>query len=214
MTRPTGNRPEGASLADDVSAGVAAYAAAVASNEPAPGGGSVVGVAAALAAALGSMVCHFSRPSAESSRAPSSLAPVLDELDRLRGEMLELANADAVAYSGYRTATELPKGTDQEREQRRSAMHAALIEAIEVPLGVSRGSRRIHTLLGTVLEAGNPHLQSDAEIGRLLAAAAVRGALFNVRGNAALLKDEAMARRYLEEADALERGLDERDRPD
>ena len=214
MTQPTGNRPEGASLADDVSAGVAAYAAAVASSEPAPGGGSVVGVAAALAAALGSMVCHFSRPSSEGADAASPLAPVLDELERSRGEMLELANADAVAYSGYRAATELPKRTDEERQQRRDAMHAALIEAIEVPLGVSRGSRRIHTLLNRVLEAGNPHLRSDAEIGLLLAAAAVRGALFNVRGNAALLKDEAKARRYLDEADALERGLDERVRPD
>lgn len=206
MTEPASDQPEGASRSEDLSAGVAAYAAAVASDEPAPGGGSVVSVAAALAAALGSMVCRFSPPSP--SGASASLAPVLDELDRLRGEMLDLANADAVAYGGYRTARELPKGTDQERQQRRSAVRAALIEAIEVPLAVARGSRRIHALLGSVVEAGNPHLRSDAEIGRLLAAAAVRGALFNARGNAALLKDEERARHYLDSADSLERGLD------
>ncbi len=187
--------------------GVAAYAAAVAARAPAPGGGSVVGVAAALAAALGAMVCRYTIPATADGSEPSTLDAVLGELDRLRAEMLDLANADAAAYGSYQAAAGLPKGTDQERERRRTAMQAALVESTEVPLAVARGSGRIRALLQRVVEAGNPHLRSDTAIGTLLTEAAVRGSLINVRGNAALLKDSAMAEHYRDEADGLERNL-------
>lgn len=190
--------------------GVAAYAAAVAARTPAPGGGGVVGVAAALAAALGAMVCRFTIPVTADGSEPSTLDAVLDELDRLRAEMLDLANADAAAYGSYQAAAGLPKRTDQERERRRAAMQAALIQSTEVPLAVARGSGRIRTLLQQVAEAGNPYLRSDATIGALLSEAAVRGSLINVRGNVALLNDQTIAERYRNEADGLERGLDTR----
>ena len=190
---------------NDVAAGIAAYAAAVASRAPAPGGGSVAGVAAALAAALGAMVCRFTLPGhPRPDDTPSELDPILAELDRARHQMLELAEADAAAYASYRAAAALPKATDPDREQRRRAMHTALIESTEVPLAVARGSARLHALLTTVARLGNAHLRSDAQIGALLAEAAVHGALLNVRGNAALLKDAETADRYLQEASDLE----------
>lgn len=207
MTDPNVVIGAGGSAPDDATAGVAAYIEAVASRAPTPGGGSVVGVTAALAAALGSMVCRFTLPAASDQTAADSLAPALAELDRLRSEMLALANADAAAYDAYRAATVLSKATDEERRHRREAMQAALVGATEVPLAVARGSARIRRLLAEVAEAGNPHLRSDAEIGGMLAEAALRGALVNVRGNAALLKDSTIARRYQDEADNLERHL-------
>ena len=51
---------------------------------------------------------------------------------------------------------------------------------------------------------GNPHVRSDAALGALLAEAALRGALLNVRGNAAMLKDRELAETYVTEADRLE----------
>lgn len=192
---------------DETAAGIAAYAAAVAARAPAPGGGSVVGVTAALAAALGAMVCRFTLPETPDPDDPSGLDPILTELDRLRLDLLGLAEADAAAYASYRAAAALPKATDPDRAHRRHAMHLALIESTEVPLAVARGSARLHTLLTTVANLGNPHLRSDAQIATLLAAAALHGALLNVRGNAALLKDATVAERYLQEANALERRL-------
>ena len=77
---------------------VAGYVAAVAARQPAPGGGSVLGVTAALAAGLGSMVCRFSAPATAETDVPPELVPVLAELDRLREEALRLAAADEDAY--------------------------------------------------------------------------------------------------------------------
>ncbi|MDQ3695413.1 MAG: cyclodeaminase/cyclohydrolase family protein [Chloroflexota bacterium] len=190
----------------DLTAGVAAFAAAVASRQPTPGGGSVAGVVAALAAALGSMVCRFTPALADVSDS-SAQERMLAELDRMRTAMLGLAEADAVAYAAYRAATALPKATDHERGRRREAMRAAMIEATEVPLAIARGCARLRLLLAKVAMEGNPHLRSDAEIGLLLAEAASRGSLLNVRGNLTLLRDAPAAERYRAEADELERGL-------
>lgn len=203
-------------IPDEAAAGsparaIADYAAAVASRAPAPGGGSVVGVTAALAAALGAMVCRFTLPETPDLTEPndvgdpSELISVLAELDRLRLTMLDLAEADAAAYASYRTAAALPKATEADRDHRRRAMHTALVASTDVPLAVARGSARLHTLLTTVARLGNPHLRSDAHIATLLAAAALHGALLNVRGNAALLKDAQAAARYVAEAAVLER---------
>jgi formiminotetrahydrofolate cyclodeaminase len=59
-------------------------------------------------------------------------------------------------------------------------------------------------ILATVAKEGNPHVRSDAALGALLAEAALRGALLNVRGNAAMLTDRELAATYLTEADLVE----------
>jgi formiminotetrahydrofolate cyclodeaminase len=60
-------------------------------------------------------------------------------------------------------------------------------------------------ILQSVAREGNPHVRSDAALGALLAEAALRGALLNVRGNAALLEDRELAVTYLTDADLLEK---------
>jgi formiminotetrahydrofolate cyclodeaminase len=61
-------------------------------------------------------------------------------------------------------------------------------------------------ILEIVAREGNPHVGSDTALGAILAEAALRGALLNVRGNAALLnvKDRDLAAAYLADADQLE----------
>lgn len=204
MTRQAG-QPTGTDTLQprETGAGMDAYVAAVAARQAAPGGGSVLGVTAALGAGLGAMVCRFSAPSGAAAELPPVLVPVLAELDDLRTEALRLAAADEEAYGSYRAASSMAKRTDEERAERRRAMQAALVASTEVPLAVATTSQRILTLLDTVAEAGNPYLRSDAEIGGFLAVAALRGSLINVRGNVAMLKDPEVADRYATAADDL-----------
>jgi glutamate formiminotransferase/formiminotetrahydrofolate cyclodeaminase len=83
-------------------------------------------------------------------------------------------------------------------------MQRALVAATDVPLGVARAAREIAEILEAVAREGNPHVRSDAALGALLAEAALRGALLNVRGNAAMLDDRALAASYLTDADHWE----------
>jgi formiminotetrahydrofolate cyclodeaminase len=180
------------------------YLDAVASGEPTPGGGSVVAVVAALAAALGEMVCRLTLGRPAYAAAEPEIKPVLSELARARARLLSLAAADEAAYRRYLAAIALPKTTDAERSARRPAVRAALLEAIDIPLAVASECAAIGARLEPVARLGNRHALSDAAAAALLVDAALRGALLNVRGNVTLLRDPDAAARYLERVTSLE----------
>ena len=187
-------------------AALADYAAAVAARQPAPGGGSVVGVVAALAAALGAMVCRYTPGDAAQETVPA-LAAALTELDELRRSFLQLADEDAVAYAAFQAASALPRQSAEDKEARRAAMQTALIAATEVPLAVVQGCVHLLQLLRQVEATGNPHVISDSQIGRLLAGAAARGSLLNVRGNVAMLTDPVAVARFQHDTTRLEASI-------
>jgi formiminotetrahydrofolate cyclodeaminase len=184
--------------------GLTAYIDEVAAGTPTPGGGSVAAVVGALAAALGEMVANLTLGKAKYASAEQTLRPARDRLTSLRGTLLAAASADETAYAAYRAATTLPRTTDAEIAIRASALEAALIAATEVPVQVARAAADIAEIMESVATIGNPPLRSDAALGALLAEAALRGALLNVRGNAAMLRDSVLAAPYREEADRLE----------
>lgn len=178
------------------------YIQAVASSAPAPGGGSVVGVVGALAAALGQMVLNLTH--ARDGEGGTRGRDLLPALQACQARLLQGAADDEAAYQGYRDAAALPRRTTDEKAARTVAMQTALIAATDVPLAMAEQAARLAVLLIEVAEVGNRHLVSDTALGALLAETTLRGALLNVRGNAALLKDTGKAQHYRESADRLE----------
>jgi methenyltetrahydrofolate cyclohydrolase len=185
------------------------YLDQVASAAPTPGGGSVAGVVAALAAALGAMACRLSgeRDAAGERRLPPELAAALARLEATRAAATRLAAADERAYAAYRAAASLPRTDEDQRTERRRAMQAALVEATETPLALAAAGRDILAALEPVIRGGNPHVRSDADLAVLLATAAAAGALRNVRDNADALRDPATAASFRAEADELEQAI-------
>lgn len=180
---------------------ISAYLDELASSAPAPGGGSVVGLVGALSAALGQMVLNLTLGHGADDAASHAL---ITELRQQQQEMYAAGLADEVAYASYRQAAALPRGSATEKGARRQAMQAALREATEIPMQIARTAARTAALFRQVAAVGNPHLRSDTAIGALLAEAALRGALLNVRGNADLLRDAELAASYRAEAERLE----------
>ncbi|MFM8594192.1 MAG: cyclodeaminase/cyclohydrolase family protein [Chloroflexota bacterium] len=185
---------------------LADYLDDVASSSPTPGGGSVGGVVAALAAGLGEMVGNLTKPGADGMR-PDVFESALARLGALRADALALAEADEAAYAGYRAASSMPKVTDEEKSRRSASLQDALLIATEVPLALAACSVDILQALEPITRHGNPHALSDALLGSLLAKAAGEGALLNVRGNAGMIRDSAFAGRALAAADRLEQAL-------
>ena len=178
------------------------YIADVASSAPAPGGGSVTGIVGALSAALGQMVLNLTdEVEGEGATRRNDL---LAALQLCQARLLQGADEDEAAYQGYRDAAVSPRRTAEERAARRAAMQTALIAATEVPLAMAQYAARLAVLLVEVAQIGNRRLASDTALAALLAEATLRGALLNVRGNAALLKDTGKAQLYREAADRLE----------
>jgi formiminotetrahydrofolate cyclodeaminase len=185
---------------------LSSYIDEVASGSPTPGGGSVAAIIGALAAALGEMVVNLSLGRDAEPNAEQTLQTAGARLAELRAALTAAAAADERAYASYRAAASLPRSCAPEKMARVAAMQAALKEATEAPLTVARAATETAEILEDVARLGNPHLRSDAALGALLAETALRGALLNVRGNAGLMKDKALAAAYLGDADLLEEG--------
>jgi formiminotetrahydrofolate cyclodeaminase len=132
----------------------------VASEDPAPAGGSVVAVVVALAAGLSAMASRLS-----TDHLPD--APRLAELaDSLRSGTAPLARADAMAYGRVLAA----------RRAREGSARDALSRAADVPLAVAEAGAEVAEISARLARDGNPNLQGDAIAAALLAEAGVRAA--------------------------------------
>ena len=140
----------------------------VASREPAPGGGASAAVTVALAAALSAMAARFSM---------EHLADA-DELagraDRLRGEVVLLARADAAAYGRVLEANRGSRDAGEEGHRRR--VREALTEAADVPLSIVGIGAEVAGISARLASEGNPNLLGDAVTAVVLAGAGVRAA--------------------------------------
>gem|GEM_PF-190468 len=139
----------------------------VASREPAPGGGASAAVTVGLAAALSAMAARFS---AEHLAGADGLA---DRADGLRGEVVLLARADAVAYGRVLDAQRAPR---DDEEARRRKIRQALTEAADVPLSIAGIGAEVAGIATRLAEEGNPNLRGDAVTAVALAGAGVRAA--------------------------------------
>jgi glutamate formiminotransferase/formiminotetrahydrofolate cyclodeaminase len=179
---------------------VTAYVHRTASESPAPGGGSAAALAGALGAALGTMVANLSAHKRGWDHRWEEFSDWAVRGKDCHEALLRLVDEDTRAFEALLAAFRL----SQESPGRAEAIEAATRGAIEVPLAVMEKSLEAMAVVEAMARTGLPSSASDAGVGALLTAAAVRGAHLNVRINAATLADATVRRGYLEQAAALE----------
>lgn len=172
---------------------LAEFADELASDSPAPGGGSVAALAGSLSAALSGMVAALTWSKAGMEAARPAMEEIGVEAQRLKDWFLEAVDRDTEAFNAVLAAIRLPKKTEEEASSRRAAMEAANREAARVPLEVLERSIRALELALVVARDGNPSSVSDAGVAGACALAAAEGASLNVRINAPNVGDEAAA---------------------
>jgi len=169
---------------------VTEYAEELASNKPAPGGGSGAALTGALGAALGEMVANFTVGKEKYAEVEAEVGAALAKLTDLRKQLLELTDADAEAYPKVGAAYALPRETDEQKAARAVAIEEALKGSAEVPRRVVLRCNEVLSQLPLLLEKGNPNLVSDVGVAAKLALAAAECAWLNVEINLAYMKDE------------------------
>jgi methenyltetrahydrofolate cyclohydrolase len=179
---------------------VAEFSAALASEAPAPGGGSASAAAGAAGAGLLAMVVRLTLGKEKFREAWAELEPLAPTLDTHRARLLDLVDEDTRAYEGIVAARKLPKGTDAEKAARLKAIDDATMLATTVPMQTAFFAEQALTLAETVAAKGNPNAASDAWVAALLLAAAVEGALANVRINLPGIADAELRRGFTEDA--------------
>lgn len=177
----------------DVGHPAADYVESVGSDAPVPGGGSVAATVGALAAALGEMVGRFSAGHGDDEGVNARIETVRAQMATARTILLKLSLQDEAAFGAYGSAAALPRSTPDERANRKTALQEALVGAASVPLRTAEACHALKDAVGFLVDHGKPHLQSDAEIARILIDAAIRASAVNVRVNTAMIKDRAIA---------------------
>lgn len=167
------------------------FCATTASNEPAPGGGSVAALAGALAASLAEMVAQLTVGKKGYEDAADEMNALIPQAAALRAELLEDITRDSTSFNAYMDALALPKNTDEEKDTRRQAMQEALKKAAEVPLGVAETAAKIMPLAAVLVKKGNSNAVTDGLVSAMMTRTAVLGALLNVKINLGSIKDEA-----------------------
>jgi glutamate formiminotransferase / formiminotetrahydrofolate cyclodeaminase len=176
---------------------------AVAQPTATPGGGSVAALAGALGASLGQMVAGLSRKKKSQAAFGEPLSEAAAQFHAAARALAEAIDRDAASFDSVMAAYKLPRGTPEEQQRRDTAIEQALQGAAAVPLEVARRTADIFDGLGQLETMASPSMKSDIRVGRLMAAAAVRGALENVAINLESITDAGFASRTRAEAAAL-----------
>ena len=174
----------------------------LASSAPTPGGGSAGALVGAVGAALLAMVGNLTVGKKGYEAVDRSMRRLVEESDRLRGELERLADEDVRVFGQVMAAYRMPRG-DGERAARRSAIQAALHDATEAPLELARVCSQVIELAAVAAEEGNANVVSDAGVGVVAAHAALRAAALNVYVNAGSIEDREFAEKAAAEIERL-----------
>jgi len=157
-----------------------AFCAELASDSPAPGGGSIAALNGALSAGLSAMVGNltFGKKGYEEVRGEMEI--VAEKAQPLKDFFIEAIDKDTEAFNRLMAAFALPKKSDDEKRARQEAIDEATKGATLVPFSVLEKSRTAAELALAVAKKGNRNSLSDAGVAGLAAALCAEGALYNV----------------------------------
>ena len=171
----------------------------LASDAPAPGGGSASALAGAMGVGLSKMVAALTTGKAKYTEHEDTVQEILSKA----GSLTEKLTAAIEAFDGVSAVFALPKGTDEEKAARKEAMQKALKEATLVPYETMELCLQSLKVVKLGVGKTNTSAASDLGVASLNLKSAVQGAWLNVLINLAGIKDEAFVAEYKSKGEAI-----------
>ncbi len=178
----------------------------LASDAPAPGGGSVAALMGALGSALCAMVMNLTKGEKFAS-VQKEVAAYQKEAEELQDFFVTGIDADTEAFTKIMGAFKMPKGTDEEKKTRSRAIQEATKGATLLPLDVAEHCLPVISLAQKVLTVGNPNAASDAKVAIVCSHAAFYAAVYNVEINVGSIKDAEFAKMVTDKVANLKKEL-------
>jgi glutamate formiminotransferase/formiminotetrahydrofolate cyclodeaminase len=169
----------------------------LASESPAPGGGSVAALAGALAASLATMVGNLTHGKDQYVDAWDDVEKAAVIGQQLKAKLLAAIDDDTDAFNAVMEAMRLPKSTPEQEAERAKAVDEANKGATLVPYSVCEQSLATYDLIDVMVAKGNPNSVSDAAVAAYCAHTAVHGAALNVRINLPGIEDRKWCKEKL-----------------
>lgn len=161
-----------------------------ASDNPAPGGGSVAALCGALGAALATMVCNLTVGKEKYKEAESDFIKIRPDLETNIVTLQKLVDDDTNAFNDVMAAFKMPKDTEEQKVTRSRAIQEGYKKAISVPLETAQTALKTLSFIELIVSKGNQNAITDGAVGALASETAIKGALLNVKINLTSVKDQ------------------------
>jgi formiminotetrahydrofolate cyclodeaminase len=172
------------------------YSEVLASNEPAPGGGSTAALSGLMGASLTMMVVNLSVGKKSYEALDESIKQKFmqdfEKVQEVKEELTKLVDEDTAAFNKFMEAMKLPKDTEEQKKVREEKMQQASIYALQIPLKTGEKCLEILQHQETIAAYGNKNAVSDVGVGALMALAGLEGAVLNVKINLPGIADESI----------------------
>ena len=168
----------------------------MASDEPAPGGGSAAALEGALGAALTAMVCALTVGKKKYADVQELAIESQKKGNELKAQFVDVIDRDTEAFNAVSAVFAMPKDTDEEKAARKAAMQEALQGCTKTPFEMMELSLEALRLTDGLVDRSNASAASDLGCAALHLGSAVQGAWLNVLINLGSIRDAAFAAQY------------------
>ena len=165
----------------------------LASNAPAPGGGSASAVAGAMGIGLASMAAGLTVGKPKYAEHDEVMSTIISDSAPLLKEMTDGIDRDTDAFNGVTAVFRMPKSNNDEKAARKAALQEALKNAALVPFELLLNCEKALLILKEGVGRINPNCYSDLGSGAANLESAAKGAWLNVLINIGGLTDKAFA---------------------
>ena len=165
------------------------FQSALASSSPTPGGGTAAAIALGQAAALSIMVCDLTIGSEKWKDGWEISEKLLPISIDIMTNSARLADEDSDSFDAVMNSFKMPKESEEEKDYRRQEIRKNTLVAAKVPMETAELALELLNHLPDLAKYGNKNAISDVGVCSLLASAACKGALFNVKINLSSLPE-------------------------
>ena len=178
----------------------------LASDSPAPGGGSAAALEGALGAALTAMVCTLTTVGKSKQTYAEHQDFVIETRAKatdLQNRFVDVMDRDTEAFNVVSAAFGMPKATDEEKAARSAAIQKGLEGCTATPFEMMELATATLELVESMLGRFNTNAASDLGVAALSLRAAIQGAWLNVLINIGSLKNKELAEDYRVKGEAM-----------
>ena len=175
----------------------------LASDAPAPGGGSAAALEGALGAALTAMVCGLTVGKKKYAEFQELAEEAQKKATDLKVRFVDVMDRDTEAFNVVSAAFGMPKATDEEKAARSAAIQKGLEGCTKTPFEMMELAVETLELTASILGKSNDSAASDLGVSALSLRSAIQGAWLNVLINIGSLKNKELAEDYRAKGEAL-----------
>ena len=182
---------------------VTEFTALLASDAPAPGGGSAAALEGAIGAALTAMVCGLTKGKKKFAEFNDLAVEAEVKALALKDRFIDVMDRDTEAFNVVSAAFGMPKATDEEKAARSAAIQKGLEGCTATPFEMMEIALETLELTDSILGKSNDSAASDLGVSALSLRAAIQGAWLNVLIKIGSLKNKELAEDYRVKGEAL-----------